>query len=361
MKIFNKIRQRLIADFRFAQPTSPAGRYLIYALGEIVLVVAGILIALQINTWNEKKRQRENFGLALEQIYNDIDVQAQSLTWVLESAMKEIGYINLLLEEPEKIPDTQLPFVLFYVDAGSSSGDIIFSKREVFHSIMEVDPGDLGQIQIEKQIASFMDNTIWNVRAQEGLITPILFEAGIPIPQIIKGLTNFENFKAVDTLFFKSAERARVRSLLSGDRIRTALRSLKADRQKITSINLANSLADAASVMELIRQYQPGIRLLYNEVGIIGTAIAGYDGAPSTPMTLTDAQQCLWEADLHLKKGTVKFRTRNSWKQNWGGKTFPEGSAIYYWENIPVEEGYYHVELNLLHKTYAFTKKEPGT
>jgi hypothetical protein len=120
-------------------------------------------------------------------------------------------------------------------------------------------------------------------------------------------------------------------------------------------------LADAASVQQLISQFNPKVRLLYNEVGIIGTAIAGYEGVSSTPMTLTNAELSLWETDLYLKKGTVKFRTRNSWKQNWGGKSFPRGNAIFYWENIPVEEGYYHIELNLMDKTYSFTKKEAGS
>ena len=45
IKFFRKIRQQLLAENRL-------GKYLIYALGEIVLVVIGILIALQINNWN---------------------------------------------------------------------------------------------------------------------------------------------------------------------------------------------------------------------------------------------------------------------------------------------------------------------
>jgi hypothetical protein len=38
------------------KPAIPAGRYLKYAIGEIILVVIGILIALQINNWNENRR-----------------------------------------------------------------------------------------------------------------------------------------------------------------------------------------------------------------------------------------------------------------------------------------------------------------
>lgn len=49
MKLFRRIRHKLILDNKKAQ-------YLKYALGEIVLVVIGILIALQINNWNESRK-----------------------------------------------------------------------------------------------------------------------------------------------------------------------------------------------------------------------------------------------------------------------------------------------------------------
>ncbi len=50
IKIFRKIRARLIQENRFS-------RYLLYAIGEIVLVVLGILIALKINDWNEQQKR----------------------------------------------------------------------------------------------------------------------------------------------------------------------------------------------------------------------------------------------------------------------------------------------------------------
>ena len=49
IKFFRKIRQRLLTENKFS-------KYLIYAIGEIVLVVIGILIALQVNNWNEIRK-----------------------------------------------------------------------------------------------------------------------------------------------------------------------------------------------------------------------------------------------------------------------------------------------------------------
>ena len=48
IKFFRKIRQKLLSENEFS-------KYLIYAIGEIILVVIGILLALQINSWNQQR------------------------------------------------------------------------------------------------------------------------------------------------------------------------------------------------------------------------------------------------------------------------------------------------------------------
>ncbi|WP_334114088.1 hypothetical protein [Paucihalobacter sp.] len=45
IKLFRNIRKKLIEQSKVRNPASPAGRYFFYAIGEIILVVIGILIA----------------------------------------------------------------------------------------------------------------------------------------------------------------------------------------------------------------------------------------------------------------------------------------------------------------------------
>lgn len=52
IKFFRKIRQKLVSENKFS-------KYLLYAIGEIVLVVIGILIALQINNKNQERINRD--------------------------------------------------------------------------------------------------------------------------------------------------------------------------------------------------------------------------------------------------------------------------------------------------------------
>ncbi|TXE16602.1 hypothetical protein ES692_12565 [Psychroserpens burtonensis] len=53
IKFFRKIRQNMLTENKFS-------KYLLYAIGEIILVVIGILIALSINNWNELRKTNNN-------------------------------------------------------------------------------------------------------------------------------------------------------------------------------------------------------------------------------------------------------------------------------------------------------------
>ncbi len=61
MKFFRSIRQRVLSENRFT-------KYLLYAVGEIVLVVIGILIALSINTWNEGRKDKNKEQVILSSL-----------------------------------------------------------------------------------------------------------------------------------------------------------------------------------------------------------------------------------------------------------------------------------------------------
>ncbi len=59
------------------KPALPAGRYFKYAIGEIVLVVIGILIALQINNWNENRKDRIEEKAILENLLENLILAKQ--------------------------------------------------------------------------------------------------------------------------------------------------------------------------------------------------------------------------------------------------------------------------------------------
>lgn len=65
MNFFRKFRVRFLKEGKFAP-------YLSYALGEIVLVVIGILIAVSINNWDQSRKENENFEKVVQIVIQDI-------------------------------------------------------------------------------------------------------------------------------------------------------------------------------------------------------------------------------------------------------------------------------------------------
>jgi len=96
LKFFRTIRKKLIEEDNVRKPASPAGRYLLYAIGEILLVVIGILIALQVNNWNESRLERAERSKLLSNL-NEEFVQNKKLIRESLTARTEIFEAGLTI------------------------------------------------------------------------------------------------------------------------------------------------------------------------------------------------------------------------------------------------------------------------
>jgi len=86
IRFFRKIRQHLLTENKFS-------KYLIYAIGEIILVVIGILIALQINTWNDKRIQNERVKSYAQKLIIDLADDIKNVEEIKYQA--EASYLRL--------------------------------------------------------------------------------------------------------------------------------------------------------------------------------------------------------------------------------------------------------------------------
>src|SRR6056300_1755617 len=95
-KFFRRIRQSLIGENQF-------NKYLLYAIGEIILVVIGILIALQINNWNENRKEKAQVQTYYNQLLEELELDINAITFSikrLENDRKQYQTIKNLLKTP---------------------------------------------------------------------------------------------------------------------------------------------------------------------------------------------------------------------------------------------------------------------
>ena len=109
MKFFKGIRKQFIT-------TGKTGKYLKYAIGEIFLVVIGILIALQVNNWNEKYKSERQFRVTLDHLYTSIKVDVEILYYYQNTLKDQIRIIDELLENPDSIESQLLMNSLYWIE-----------------------------------------------------------------------------------------------------------------------------------------------------------------------------------------------------------------------------------------------------
>lgn len=176
IRFLRKIRQKLLAESKFS-------KYLLYALGEIILVVIGILIALQINTWNEGRKNAANEAHILNEILNNLHEDESQIVNILErrtiaqnSVEKLLVILNSTLMDEEGLEEHVarfLTFERFYplnnsFEMMKASGLIVknrslrtaisryydFEQKKVSQSITDIESVFLRLVQTENAIRS---------------------------------------------------------------------------------------------------------------------------------------------------------------------------------------------------------------
>lgn len=117
IKFFRHIRQSMINQNR-------TKKYLLYAIGEIILVVIGILIALGINNWNENQKIKKIEKKYLAELTEALELDILDLRSNIENSQKTIESIDLLLNHFEN----NLPY--------NDSLNIHFSRSSLFTNLI---------------------------------------------------------------------------------------------------------------------------------------------------------------------------------------------------------------------------------
>jgi len=109
MKFFRRIRQKMLINSNFS-------KYLIYALGEITLVVIGILLALAINEWNNKQSIKSDEIATLNKLVKDLESDNIRFINNIEfytNLTKVLGNAKSIIYK-KSLSDNEIREVMFY-------------------------------------------------------------------------------------------------------------------------------------------------------------------------------------------------------------------------------------------------------
>ncbi len=160
-RIFNKLRKG-------TSPASRPGSYLLYALGEIVLVMIGILLALQVNNWNERRRERaKELGilkdLLVEFQENMIDANRvyegnSEIYRAITELQKDAGRLEFDLAKTDSLLYAVFDWIDYTPRPGASnnlinSGNLNLISNSDLRKLLTLWPGIIDELDDDEQLA----------------------------------------------------------------------------------------------------------------------------------------------------------------------------------------------------------------
>lgn len=148
IKVFNNIRRKLADENKFWS-------YSRYAIGEIVLVMIGILLALQVNNWNEKRKATLQEIQILKNIKENILIDTLDVTWNIDKHTQflneETKLLNFLQSDLTQPNDS--------IDYSSAMGVpmLIVLHKSTFNNLQNNQIGIITNNELHKNISRFYD------------------------------------------------------------------------------------------------------------------------------------------------------------------------------------------------------------
>ena len=170
INFFRRIRKKMADDNR------PL-KYMRYAIGEIVLVVVGILIALYINNWNEQRKEREKFDQILVEVEKELVMNINEVRLNLRTYYYMDSICAKILLDTFNFDDIEISDKYDLTDAGFKSYPIVIID-ESFKNLADINNLNsrqdsimktLNEVNIHAKSSIVLANNIISETASENL------------------------------------------------------------------------------------------------------------------------------------------------------------------------------------------------
>jgi len=161
MKLFRRIRHKLILD-------NKKSKYLKYAFGEIILVVIGILIALQINNWNQKRIDKNTEQIYLTGLKEELEISKWKLKELININKKNYSGAKKIVKLSTQNNDSIKQSLFSKLLVETFSDDVAFNSNNslLIEMINSGNLKNLSNSELRKQLTNWI-STLEDISRQE--------------------------------------------------------------------------------------------------------------------------------------------------------------------------------------------------
>lgn len=330
-------------------------KYIKYAIGEIVLVVIGILIALQVNNWNENRKSQKEFNFGVKEFYKQFLVDVYSYNSIADRFSYQVSKMDSIIDGKASVMNPEhLPGILQIFD--DNGNNLINQDTEWQESFLKLNPKNEEQNNLVKSIRKYFETQrsyLYGLRDlnMEDMMIKYLRDWNIPVRILDDGKWYKEFITDYPPKFYSEEEQNRVLQLTKDPSFIADLKSLNELRKKTMGFSTLLNKQGQDGLVYLKRVY-PYINYGIEEMEIIGTATPNNDWSRGIPMQMTSKDNSTWEITLELTDGAFKFRTDSAWTFDWGMGQADSSKLVFKGPNIPFKKGKYHITIDIANNTY---------
>lgn len=254
LRFFRQIRKRLLTDNKIS-------KYLLYAIGEILLVVIGILIALQVDNWNESKKKDYLFRDSVEQIFIGLKSDVEENERITRGLANQIKLIEIVINQPDTFNLLERPFVLHYI-MWDYNGVKINTGTEYFIQNLIYNPENKQQKTLAKDLADYVMRINGFQSDIDIDFNDILYQHDLPRALI----TPYDGQELIipDSTFYTKNEMKTATELIHSNEIKSILKTIKTKSQyDLESISYLTQASESLRVR--IKTLYPDIGILYGQ------------------------------------------------------------------------------------------------
>ena len=310
-------------------------------LFEVLVIFASVMMAFIAEDWREQRQDLQDFNLIIDEIEANVRLDIYEIEIDIRKTREQIHSLNRLIYEGANLPSDSLN---------------IFMRNIMVTHWPQYNTTGIDQLKNSKNEGSKPKRLMraiydyylyinWQVD-----ITPSFFGTQIEKLReylISEGLSPAGAGLDYAPVILPESDIVAYRKALSNEEFIVRLKHLQNNR--IHELEIFEYMWEKGSL--LLELFTPDFS--YESIGIIGTATEnGWDA----DIRMENVAKDLWEIELSLKDGVVKFMANGSWAHNWGGRDFPDGIGHRNGPNIAVSEGRYIITFEEHSELYSFTK-----
>jgi hypothetical protein len=350
IKFFRTIRKNFLKEGKTIN-------YFKYAIGEIVLVVVGILIALQINNWNENRKSKKEFNFGITEFYKQFLIDVYGYNSLVDRYTYQVSKMDSIIDGKTTVMNLEhLPGILqIFDDNGSNLNE---TNTDWQQSFLKLNPDNDQQNEMVKNIRKYFQerNVFQNTLSEadmDNLMIKYLRNWNIPV-RFLRTATWYNDFIAdYPPNFYSETELSSTLQLTNDPSFIADLKSLNDVKKRMIGYSMS-LYEQGLNGLDYLKQVYPNIKYGIGKMEVLGTATPNNDWTTGIPMQNASADDSTWKITMQLTDGAIKFRTDAAWTFDWGMGQSDPTKLVFKGPDIPVKKGKYHITIDIVKNTYEF-------